>query len=195
MTMNLKSAFLTVAVFLFAAAEGHANIVQNGGFEAGFTDWSVITGAYGAAPGASTHDPFAGSYAAEFSSGNQSGFYQDLTTEIGTTYVVSFYLATWNYPYNTTSGATTVSWDGETLASISTGSIMDYQFYSYTYTATSTTSRLEFHGNNALGFTEIDNVGASAVPEPLSYGMSAAGIALCALLCRARRRREAASAS
>ena len=35
LTMNLKSAILPAAAFLFAAAHGHANLITKGGFETG----------------------------------------------------------------------------------------------------------------------------------------------------------------
>jgi hypothetical protein len=113
---------------------------------------------------------------------------QTLATTAGQSYLISYYVA------DTAPDSLTVSFGGQTLFSgtAPTGGISspsDYVNYTYTETATSSSTVLSFVGqwNMILSGngTQLDDVSVTAVPEPAAFGFTALGcIGLLALRSR-----------
>jgi hypothetical protein len=76
------------------------------------------------------------------------------------------------------SDAFVASWDGVNILTISGGTGTGYQFYSFTETATTTSTVLQFGGNAAAASYFVDDafVGAAPVPEPSSILFAVAGL-------------------
>lgn len=190
-----------------------AQVVQNGGFEnpavsppccntappAVIPNWTVGTGNTNVVIG--TYGSTNGNLAAEgnqyldlVGQGGTGSIYQDLSTMIGQTYLLTF-----DYSHNlfTPSSATSASASvdvGDLFDIImhSTGdtSNLDWQLYSNVFTATDTTTRLTF--TNLTGGTNegvfLDAVSAVAVPEPGTWAMMLLGFGGIGLAMRRRRR-------
>jgi hypothetical protein len=93
---------------------------------------------------------------------------QDLTTVSGQKYAVSFWIAATSTSAGNPSGINPV-WDENrgNQASLAVGSLfapatnagpMAYQFYSFIETASSSVTRLDFHGTDVSGSILLDNV-------------------------------------
>jgi hypothetical protein len=187
---------LCIAVPGFSASVCDAiagNLVQNCGFETGdFTDWTFAGGpadffsgvyATGAILGI---DANSGTYfaALETSGGDGSlGPMVSLTTVPGQAYTFSFWLA------NTTQGSALVpndfsaDWDGTDVLAFNNAAPMPYTFYTFTETATSTTTHIGFTERNDSGIWGLDDVsvvatGPANAPEPSSMFLLASGLAV-----------------
>lgn len=172
----------------FVAPQAMANIVQNGGFEAGATSWTLSgmflqsnaqyahTGTKTVATGCVGH--------ACVSTLNSGAFLrQDLATEAGVSYDLSFFVGE-------NSGATSemsVFWNGvqiadilnpanRTLPAVPFGGMVQYTFANLL--ANNTTTSLEIHGRQDPGAIYFDDVSvnASAVPEPASLALVGLGL-------------------
>ena len=132
---------LTAVAALSVAYPAKANLITNPGFESGnFNGWGttgsagavVVTGtAFGIAP----HSGFK-------QVGSVGGsLFQFVATTPGTSYTIDFWLATSTSPFPKSFG---VSWDGATLSSLTNQSNFDYTEYTFTGTASTAHTRLEF---------------------------------------------------
>jgi len=139
-----------------------------------------------------------GNYYAEF--GDTENCYESISQSIPTTpgqsYVISFWVATdsdTNEPPDDNAGAINAAtfsdadfqayWNGGLLLDYAPVSedATPYAQYTYTESATSSSTTLLFQGYDAPGFILLDDVsvtGASSVPEPATFPMGAAALAL-----------------
>lgn len=194
--------FALLAVAMAATSARAANIVANPGFESGdFTSWVTNTTiedpwtVYGGS------DAFDGNYytstgcvgsacIAQDPSADGAWLYQNLTTVIGDTYTLSFEFYSDGNPMELQ-----VLWNGNAtpvLDLLNIG-ITPYTLYSVTgLMATSTTTQIEFLGQQNPGFDGLDDVcvdvsggvcpTSQGTPEPASLLMAAGGLAGLGLL-------------
>ena len=151
-----------------------ANLVTNGGFEAGhLSGWAVGSGspyAEAGAVGAQGISVHSGNFAAFFRDGTYS-INQFLTTTPGTSYILDFWLAN-NNKDGTPNNSLSVLWDGTNLTSLTDASNFSYTKYTFNITASTATTPLEFqfsHNFNAGEFLLDDvsvNPSGVGVPDP-----------------------------
>ena len=134
------------------------NLVANGNFATGdFTDWTLggnYTNANGAEILIETNAQGGSTYAATLdSSGSDGTLSQTIATTAGQTYTVSFWLEMQDGGANNFSAL----WNGQTVLSLTNVvNSFGYTEYTYTVTATSSTSTLEFSAAGSPWF--LDNV-------------------------------------
>jgi hypothetical protein len=166
------------------------NLVTNGSFEntpLGYGSWNTFNsidgwnlsaGSLGSGIEVQNHvagNPFDGNQFVELDSNAVTGIYQDLSTQVGKTYQLTFAFS----PRPGTDEAhnlLNVNWGNQSVASLSANGsgLADTAWKTFTYNlvATSATTRLSFNDfgsvSDSLG-TYIDKVGVTgvtAVPEP-----------------------------
>jgi hypothetical protein len=168
---------------------GAANIVINGDFEAAdLSPWDTATwflnpGGVGGGQAGSTGCSF---------EADDCWLYQDLPTEVGVTYTLSFSLAMMYGPPN----GLVAYWDGVEKLRVLDLPYADFpppygQHIVSGLTATATTTRLQFVGYSFPGTVFLDNVKVDdgVVPEPGTVGLVAGG--MFGLFWFARRRKAA----
>jgi hypothetical protein len=160
------------------------NLIGNCNFGTGdFTDWTVTDAAAGSFVNVSTIDPNTGeTYAARFGASSLENDYidQSFATISGDTYDVSFYVDA-SKVGSESKGEFVANWDGTNILTITGLTGTGYELYSFTETATSNSSDLQFGGNDQLNSYHLDDVvvtqaGTSAVPEPSSISFAVAGL-------------------
>jgi hypothetical protein len=192
-----------LAVCLGFASQASANLLVNGSFETGdFTGWTVNAGATvvqqsGGLGGYSAED--GNYYAALGNVGLPLGTVsQSFTTTAGDSYTLTYYLAS----NGTTPNEFRTDINGTTYFDQTNISTQPYTLYTYTFTATGSSSTLTFYERDDPNYLALDNVSVNlapvtaVVPEPST--LHPAGLA--ALLSlgyawrqgRHRRRRAAA---
>lgn len=180
------------------------NLVSNCGFETGdFTSWTL--GGNNANPvlyyGVDAFDANSGNYGAYLSSDLIDGtgpldLSQTLTTIAGFTYDVSFYLEQDTQPYVNNPHSFTATMGGTTLLTLtpspaSPGPYGSFLQYVYSFTATGTSSVLNFAALNEDNFWSLDDVtvvSTTVTPEPSTWATLGAGLLG---LCVAARRKAA----
>ena len=158
------------------AAPAQANLVTNGSFSTGdLTGWNETNGSYGATIGVGpvTLTTFGATYAAEEDNGNCcASIDQELTTVIGDTYTLTFWLQTTNI-YGLSS-MTQLSWGGASLGDIYLGVSAPWTEETITgLTATSTTMDLSFMIQSHSETTYLSGIDAedTTAPQPATWGM------------------------
>ncbi|MCZ4290483.1 beta strand repeat-containing protein [Hoeflea alexandrii] len=153
-----------------ASFAGATNLITNGGFETGTSGWVVTN----------SGNVFVSSYAPNVHSGGSAAggwsvyshdipvtYSQTFNTVAGATYTIGF------WAQNKGSGlpadnSVLVTWDGATVGSVIDmpygGSASNYTEFSYTFTATSSSSTLVFAVVNNVNYTFLDDV--SVVQQP-----------------------------
>jgi hypothetical protein len=133
------------AIIPFAPRVFNVVLVGNGGFEAGdFTGWTrsgvmTLTGVTGTFAGT---DPHGGSFHAHFGPSTGLGFIsQNLSTTVGVSYTLSFWLA---HPYTETGTEWQVSMGGSMLMDEQDAGNFAYTQFTFNFTATSSTTALQF---------------------------------------------------
>jgi PEP-CTERM motif len=179
----------TLAVSVLLNIPLHAgNLVTNPGFETGdLTGWTYTPAACGPllAVGSGGLGANSGNNAAQFG-GTCAGSYdvisQVLPTVAGDSYVFSFWLAS-----NGSPDGEQAFWDGNRILDL-TNFIQPYMFYSFTETASTSSTTIAFGGYNVPAFNGLDDISvSSAVPEPSSMILLGLGSAM--LLVRRRKAR------
>lgn len=196
-------AALGIAMASLLAAPAQANIIANGSFESGvrntatpgvcsdtISGWSVSS--LGSCGGIdwinnSLWTAQDGNYSIDLNSFNTGAITQSFATVAGGQYQVSFYLA--GNPGQQNVKNMDVLIDGVDLITGSpdfsfnnagtSGSNMGWTLNTFTFTAGSAMTSLEFRSlmTGAAG-PALDNVSVTAVPEPGTYAMMLAGLAL-----------------
>ncbi len=168
----------------------HANLVLNGGFESGLTDWTI---SFGGSASTTTSDPYSGSSAADLNTGPAISagvpvdtgpieIDQNVSLDPGTTYDLSFWLRNASIGDPAT---IQVGLDGVFGYAITNGP-SSYTFYSFIVKPKVTPSDLLFlvtpgFDGNATDI-HLDDVSLVAVPVP-ETGTMLAGALLLLPLC------------
>jgi len=180
------------AVALLSVGAVQADLVTNGGFEAGnFTAWTEtgdtsFNGVQCPGPDFSVQS---GNCSAFFGPvGTLGGISQALATVAGAYYDISF----WLEPDGGTVSQFIFNWDGG-LAELSLSDMLASGFvkYSFLLPATTANTSLSFSFRDDVGFINLDSVtvnAASAVPEPGTLSLALAGLALVGVAAKRRRR-------
>ena len=165
------------------------------------TGWTISDGSLGvdwqdaALGGASTGEVHDGSFAVDLCGSNPPGTFCSLSTvfptSIGGSYQLSFFAYTGNQLNAASVSVGSLVNQAFTGAGPTSGPPAIFTMYTYNFIATSDSSTLTFQDTSSDGFGPvIDDVAVSAVPEPSSLALLAAGG-----LLMLRRRRQKASLS
>lgn len=208
--MSTRNWFAMVASFgvlLLPAGSSKADLVLNGSFEQpsiGAATFSLFSSIPGWTPTAGQLElqsnglygpgsvAFNGVQWHEMDrASGATGIFQDLTTEVGQTYLLSFAYA----PRPFTAAADNVFevlWGGSTVVTLGPltppgGDVIDWQVASFVVTASATTTRLQFNdiGDVVSVGALLDNV--SVVPEPSTWAIASLGVVALALTRRFRK--------
>jgi hypothetical protein len=163
--------------FNLASLAAAPNLIVNGSFESGFSGWQGTWGYYDHSP-----NPVSGSHVGvlidiSHSSVGQT-MYQHVPTTPGLTYELTFALRLPEFSPGTTvpvvgdsrGGSTTISLriDDVSIASIPVVNRNTWSFYDYDFTATQSSTRINFFNPSSLAWPFIDAVSMTVVPEPQS---------------------------
>ena len=144
------------------------NLVANGNFATGdFTGWTLggnyTSTTYGSEIVIATEGTGGSTYAADMGSMGADGtLSQTIATTPGQTYALSFWLQ------NLGSGGNDFSatWNGQNLVSLTNTAQSGYTQYTYTVTATGSTSALQFSAANGPSHWDLDNISLTASGTP-----------------------------
>ena len=192
---NAKSLLCATALLMcgFAAsASAQTNLITNGGFEQGFSGWTLSAGNSSFAG----NDPafaHSGTRNAFLESTNSIGFLsQTFNTVVGQQYSISFFYA--NDEADPTNYFAAF-FNGTQGFAINGAPVMGYQNVTFNAIANSTTSTLQFQFRHDVDFFRLDTV--SVIPEPSTNALmilSAAGVLGVVQYRRVKARRSAADA-
>jgi hypothetical protein len=197
---RLLSSMVLGAGLLGMSGVASANLITNGGFESGsFSSWSTAgltcsgVGANfsSASGGCVGYDgdpgPHSGTSAAYLGTALGGGVIsQSFSTVAGQNYLIDFYMAIGSSQGTSSPNAMLVTAAGTTLLSILNAPVQGFAHYSYNLLASATSTTLTFTHGDQPSFFILDDVSATAVPEPgtlLLLGIGSAALAF------ARRRR------
>ena len=182
--LRLGSALVIACLAALPGQASAANLVQNGGFETGdLSQWTevgntgyAVVGCGGAPEG--DCQAFFGPV------GSPGGISQSLATTPGGVYAISFV-------FNSdggTPGAFEVDFGGQVLLSLTNPPAAGNQSFSFSATATTANSVLQFQFQDDTGFQSLDAVQVSSVPEPAGLVLMGAGLLGLAAARRRHRR-------
>jgi hypothetical protein len=195
--------FLSALFLSLSTLSARANIVANPSFELpaipngtwtlndSLPNWSLASGPYIEVQNHAAGSPFDGNQFVELDSTGESSIYQDLSTIAGAQYFLSFAFSPRPGVAVNSMG---VSWNGSSVTTIHADGTglpdTSWTVYSFTVTASSTITRLQFSGlgpSDSLG-EYIDAVSVETTPEPSSIMLCFGGL----LFAAARYRKHAA---
>jgi hypothetical protein len=195
--MNKFVMVLAVLAVLVAPRPASADLLVNGSFETGtFSGWTVTGGATAvqSAGGLGNYNPESGNfYAALGTVGLPLGtLAQTFATMTGDSYTLSYYLAS----NGTTPNEFKTVINGSTYFDQVNISPQAYTHYSYSFTATGSSSTVTFSERDDPNYLALDNVSVTqnvaSVPEPSTFIVSlVGGLAFCGYGLRSVRRRAA----
>jgi hypothetical protein len=145
---------LTAAAALSFAQPAKANLITNPGFETGdFTGWTHLGGAVvGTFDGVAPHS---GNFQATIVLGIAGSLSQSVATTPGASYTIDFFLA--NTTLNPTNSFS-VSWGGSTIFSLTNQNSFGYTEYTFTETASTASTALQFQLFSQFGNWLLDDV-------------------------------------
>lgn len=173
-----------LAALALVSADASAALVTNGGFETGdFSGWTLSSNSQPTQNFVSNTAPKSGAYAARlgqvdlgiiFPTHNEATLSQTIQTVVGQQYTWSFWLANSTCLGTTQTnhcgtGDFSASFGGNTQTIVPFGAPtnpFDYVFFSFTDTATSSTTDLSFTFLHNPGRWRLDDVSVAAVPLP-----------------------------
>lgn len=187
----------TLLAFTALPPLAFGNLVTNGGFEdvGGTSPGSPgpLTGWTVGDPSnmfASSFIPHSGTWAAALGSVDTGlGILsQDLSTVVGQDYRLSY----WLYSIGDVPNSFSAQWDstvfpGSVFTDETTETVGNYQRFAFDFTATGTTTTLEFRATNEFGFWHLDDVDVTELPEPASGSQILTGALLLGLAAAIRR--------
>jgi hypothetical protein len=170
---SAASSPLDVTVTSSSPPPSSSNLVANGNFAtSNFTDWTLggnyTSTTYGPEIFIDTDAEGGSTYAAGMGSvGSDGTLSQTIATTAGQTYTLSFWLQNEGSSPNDFAAI----WNGQTLLSLSNAAQSGYTEYTYTVTATGSTTTLEFSAANGPSQWDLDNIsltanGTSTPPPP-----------------------------
>ena len=173
-----------------------SNLVTNGGFETGdFAGWTTVAASQRIQLSASILRlvciaPHSGSHYAGFGAWGriEDTIVQSLATIPGESYTFTFWLA-----HDSTGNVNnfTASWNGTPILALQNADVFGWTEYTFTETATSSPSTIQFGGGDSAGpgYYDLDDISVTAaVPEPSAIALLLASAA--SLLAFAWRRRR-----
>ena len=185
----MKTRLIGLTLFSIAVSAPSAiaaNIVVNPGFESGFLPgwahsnnvfpWSIDTVPNSGIRDIATQCGGPGC----FDSVNGAFFYQDLPTDIGNTYTLTFWAFFEGFPGQT--DELKITWGGNTVLDILNPAVPDDTYFQYSVSnllATTSTTRLKFFGRDDPGMLAVDDISVST-PEPSTLLMISAGLLIVA---------------
>lgn len=182
--LPLAAALLASATAMAAPAGG--NLVTNGDFEQDMTGWTIQAGDFDlvgsqCAPG--NPSAYAGDCSAYFGSFGKSGISQSVNLgQAGQAWNLSFAFQ----PDGGVQSSITVRFGDDLLMVMNRPAPGAYQVYSFIGVASAANQLLSFEFTSPVGILFLDSVSVTAVPEPATLGMMAAGLAGLAFLRRRR---------
>lgn len=173
MTQRMLIAF--ASILMLASGMARANLVTNGGFETGdFTGWDKSSTFTAVFPSLSAYQPHSGNYFAALGNLLCCGYLsQTLTTNPGTHYTISLYLAS----NGTTPNEFSVAWNGATLFDQTDIPLQPYTQYKFDVIGTGS-DLLTIGNRNDNYWLALDDVSVNvaAVPEPASLTLLGAAL-------------------
>ena len=181
---------LTAVAALSVAYPAKANLITNPGFETGnFTGWTVSQFALvtGTVNGIAPHS---GTFQATFFNGIGSGsLSQSVATTPGATYTIDFFAANNNggFPQSITLA---VNWGGTTIFSHLFTSNTAYTEYTFTETASASSTSLNFTLSGSTGVFLFDDISVTPTGVGVPDGGTTVSLLGCALVGLAGLRRK-----
>ena len=180
--LALTAGALASAALCCSAGNAAANLIQNGSFETGdFTDWTIQINSFHMNIVSTPVED--GIYAAQIAgyeyivdeSGKEVSGANTLSQIVADTSGQQYLLSFWrDQEYGTHQTGLTVTWDGATVFSETNPGSTGYQNFT-AYVLGTGSDTLEFISYNTPGYTYVDNVSLTAVPEPAAWAMMLVG--------------------
>jgi hypothetical protein len=179
---------LTAVAALSVAYPAKANLITNGGFETGdFTGWTVSGPQAFVGGSANGISPHSGNFQAVFSFAGPADLSQSVATTPGQSYMIDFFAATNSFgPFSATMA---VNWGGSTVFSHLFTSATGYTEFTFTETASASSTLLDFALTGTFGDFVFDDISVNAVGA-VPDGGTTVSLLGCALLGLAALRRR-----
>ena len=192
---TLTSSTLTIFVCLTATALHAQNLVANGNFSLGYTDWILYnpSGENGGNAGAISYPTglqFPPDTENAIGLAAYSALYQDITTLPGQSYYFSFYATAYTSAGGTSPLSMIASFGSTTLPELTLYGSQTFQEYNYEVTATSTSTMVQFSNPTAGRWPMFTDISVIEVPEPGTLAFSVVSLLLVSgrLVCKQARK-------